>query len=232
MKLITERECYNCGCELEYKNLSYGICEKCLSSIKMIDIFSSCPKCGLPNAKNWCYFCANQKLNMDRNISLYTYDGIIRNIIQKIKFNNETQKIRIIKRLTQNVVLDKIFGEPIDIIVPVPSSLKAFLKRGFDLIELIFKPLARKNRKKFERVIGRKLFAKQQKKLSRDERLRLAKEQFFVRKKREEIKGKTVLIVDDVFTTGSTLNVCSSIIKTLGAGKVFSLTLARSIEEF
>lgn len=230
MKIFVESNCFFCGREIEYRNLFFGLCKKCIDDVKYIDLSNACSKCGLPNAKYDCWFCKASKLEFDKNISLYTYDGIIKKLVYDIKFNNEKWKTKIINSLTKGLILDKLFGEKIDLVVPVPPSFTSIIKRGFDFTKLVFKPIANNNKKKIVSVLGRKISLLQQKKLSKVERLEFVKNQFFVRKS-IDLNNKIVLLVDDIFTTGSTLNACSDILKKMGASKVFSLTLVRVVEE-
>ncbi|MCS7298727.1 MAG: ComF family protein [Spirochaetia bacterium] len=229
MRLFLDSYCINCGAELEYRNINIGICSKCISNISKINIQNACRKCGLPDSRDNCYFCQNHKLIVKRNISLFTYEGIIRDLIYDIKFDNQKDKVRTLNAITDDVMLDEIFEDEIDLVVPVPTSLKSLLKRGFDLVKLVFKPITKSNRKPFLNLLGRKLLHKEQKKLSKEEREKLVREQFYIRKL-TNLTHKNVLIVDDVFTTGSTINACANLIMSLKPKSLYSLTLVRVLE--
>ncbi|MGB9621387.1 MAG: ComF family protein, partial [Brevinematia bacterium] len=125
--------------------------------------------------------------------------------------------------------INDLFSEKIDIIIPVPVSLISFLKRGFNLVDELFKEFAIKNKIPYIKVLGKRITSKEQKKLSKEERIQLVKKKFYI-KKNIDLSNKNILIVDDVFTTGSTINACYELVKKLGANKIFSLTLCRAIE--
>lgn len=230
VKIMIDPFCKICGAELSYSEIFRKICDKCFNSIPMVDLKNVCNKCGLPNSKEFCLFCYTNKLNVDRNISLYEYKDFMKDLIYRIKFYNDPTGMEIIKELLNNLNIDDLFNDKIDFIVPVPTSFKSLLERGFDFVYTVFKHLADKNNKKIIKIIGRKVFSKSQKKLSRDERIKLSKSQFFVKRK-VNLDDKVVLLVDDVFTTGSTINVCNSLIRDLGAIKVYSLTIVRALED-
>lgn len=229
MRLLLDSYCINCGSELGYRDITTNLCSKCISSIPKIDIHNSCRKCGLPDSKDNCYFCQNHKLIVKKNISLFTYEGIVRDLIYDIKFENQKDKVSVLNAVTNGLTLDEIFEDKIDLIVPVPTSLKSLLKRGFDLVKLVFKPIARSNGKPFLNILGRKPFHREQKKLSKEEREKLVKEQFYI-KKRIDLSNKNILLVDDVFTTGSTINACANLLMSLNPKSVYSLTLVRVVE--
>lgn len=231
MKILIDPFCKICGRELGYGNLFRGICDGCFSSIPKIDVDKSCSKCGFPNGKSFCLFCSNNKLDVDRNVSLFEYRGFVRDLIYEIKFYSNPKGIDILKELVSDVVLDTLFDDEIDFVVPVPTSIKSLFERGFDLVHIVTKYLAKMNSKRFLKVVKKKIFSRSQKNLSREERIKLSKTQFFV-SRRVRLEGKVVLLVDDVFTTGSTINVCSSLLRSLGARKVYSLTIVRSLEDF
>lgn len=230
MLTLVNHLCLNCGTELNYRNLTTYLCDNCVSKITQIDFKTACPKCGLPNSQRSCYFCQTHILKTKRNISMFEYKGFIRDLIHAVKFNNQKHKVSIIKRLTDKVDLDEIFKDTIDIIVPVPTSIKSLVRRGFDFVKLVFFHISKRNNKPFVNLLGRKTFHKEQKKLSIEERMIVVKKQFFIRK-RVNLSGKNVLIVDDVFTTGSTVNACTELIETLNPKSVYSLTLARVPQE-
>ncbi|MFN4244722.1 MAG: phosphoribosyltransferase family protein [Brevinematia bacterium] len=228
MKLLVNCFCYNCGKEVEYRNILIGLCGNCAREIQRIDITRSCKKCGLPYGNENCTFCKENVVEFDKNVSLYEYQGIIKYLIQCIKFENDISKIKVIKQLTKDIVLDEIFGDFIDLVVPVPPSLLSFLNRGFDLVEMIFKPISILNRKPFVKLLSKKPLSKQQKKLSKEERMNIIRKSFYI-KMNIDLNNKVILLCDDIFTTGNTLNACASLIKKLNPKKVYTLTLARSI---
>lgn len=229
IKVFTNPFCIWCGRELEYSEVKYGVCSKCISNLSYIDLNISCTRCGLPNSREYCKFCETQRISVDKNISLFVYEGKVKDIIHSIKFYNNVSGIGVLKQLLKGLELEILFSDRIDVIVPVPISLTSFIKRGFNLVDELFKDVALRNRKTYLKILGKKVISKEQKKLRKEERISLVRKSFFIKRK-VNLEAKNVLIVDDVFTTGSTINICYELVKGLGAYKVFSLTFCRAIE--
>jgi len=227
LKLLIEPYCELCGRELAYSELETGICENCINEIKFLDLDNSCVKCSLPEVGENCPYCRDLSFVFERNFSLFDYKGSIKNIFFEIKFNQSKEKTKVFHRLLEKLDIEEIIGMKIDLIVPVPSSPLVYFKRGFNLVNEIFKPISSKWGIEFLEVLGRKFFYKSQKKLSKSERAKEIAKQFFVRKK-VDLSNKVALIVDDVFTTGNTINTCATLLRSLGVLKVYSLTLFRA----
>jgi ComF family protein len=227
IKLLTTPYCEICGRELKYSEMLSGVCEYCVNKIEFINLEDACKKCSLPNVKDDCPYCKSIPFSITRNVSLFRYDGTVKSLFFKLKFNNDKSKIKIFHKLIKNLNVSTLIGKNVDFIVPVPSSPITYFKRGFNIINSIFKPISKIWQIEFLDILGRKIFHRSQKKLSKSERQSEIKKQFFIRKE-VDLSHKTILIVDDVFTTGSTVNTCSELIKSLGASEVYSLTLFRA----
>ncbi len=120
-----------------------------------------------------------------------------------------------------------------DMVIPVPLHRKRLWQRRFNQSALLAQKLARQSGKTYlpEGLI-RKIHTIPQKGLSRKERYLNVKNAFAVPPAlRSQLAGKAVIIVDDVFTSGATLNECARILKKAGAAKVFVLTVARVTRE-
>ncbi|MCX8028813.1 MAG: phosphoribosyltransferase family protein [Brevinematales bacterium] len=230
MRILLDAYCVNCGDELSYKELSFGICTECLSNITLIDSNLSCRVCGLPDSSRKCSFCESNRIFVDRNISLFVYKGLLKDIVHQIKFSGQKHLVQVLNYKIGRINVDELFMVNIDIIIPVPTSIKSVVERGFDFVKMIFLPIAKANGKRYISLLGRKLFQKEQKKLSKDERASLVKKRFYLRNL-VDLSGKNVLIVDDVFTTGSTINASAELIRELNPKSVFSLTLVRVLRE-
>jgi ComF family protein len=115
----------------------------------------------------------------------------------------------------------------VDLFVPVPLHPVKLRERQFNQSELIALHLAKRFNKRLEnKWVKRIRYTPQQTGLSREQRLRNIKGAFLVRQD-ADFKDKTVMLVDDVMTTGATLHECAKAVKSAGAKKVFAFTLAR-----
>ena len=119
----------------------------------------------------------------------------------------------------------------IDLIVPVPLHIKRLRKRGFNQALLLFTKWATTENIPYDpHVLKRPQKTVPQTNLSRKERKKNIRGAFEIRSP-VAIKGKRILLVDDVYTTGSTVNECARILVQGGAAMVDVLTLARAVEK-
>ncbi|WP_349237154.1 ComF family protein [Bacillus sp. REN3] len=204
-----------------------NVCEDCLARFPLIT-GETCVKCGRPFAfledgfrsGDMCVDCKRWEDDkawtgtLDKNIALYRYDDFIKEVIAKYKFRGD-------------YVLARIFAEDIrkalqafqyDDLVPIPLSEERLYERGFNQAEGIIREAGFEPFRAMSRVHSEK-----QSKKSRQERIHLS--QIFNMEK--AVESKTILLVDDIYTTGSTLRHAAKILKEHGAVKVYSLTLAR-----
>lgn len=160
-------------------------------------------------------------------ISIFKYEGIIREKIIQYKFgdraymNNTFAKI-ILKN-------EKICGllKKYDIIIPVPIHKKRKAQRGYNQTQLIANKISKcLNIKLCNNVLVKNKNTIAQSKLNKKKRVQNIKGAFKILNS-EKIKGKDILLLDDIYTTGSTANECSKILKKAGAKTVGVLTIAK-----
>lgn len=116
----------------------------------------------------------------------------------------------------------------IDMIVPVPLSKAHYKKRGYNQAGLLARPLAYAVEKPYRPgALERTRDTLSQVHLGAHERRKNVSNAFGA--KAEIVKGKNILVIDDVTTTGSTISACAKALKSAGASTVFGMTLARSV---
>lgn len=186
-----------------------------------------CVKCGahIPESANVCMQCKEIERIFDQNFSVYLYDGYVSGAIQKLKFKGA-------KYLAKDFA--KILAEKfdrleinVDVVTFVPSTAKRIKERGYNQ--------AKEVALEFSKLVGlpcMDLLAKvketaHQVDLNRKERLENLIDSFAVVDK-WQVKGKNILVIDDVFTTGSTMTSCAKALKKAKAQKVYGLTLAKT----
>ena len=198
------------------------LCRQCTSKIKEIGD-KVCSYCGRPLSRispdnKMCSFCENEDFNFYRHRSFTIYGGVIKKIIRKYKYN----RIYDLKEVTAGFLKLAYIGnykyEKIDYIETVPGKHMEILCRL--LSRLIKIPFA-------GNILRIKKIIKQQG-LDYMQRKNNIKEAFKV-KNCLLCSGKNLLLVDDVWTTGSTLVEISGILKKAGADRIYLLTLARGI---
>lgn len=166
--------------------------------------------------------------NFTRHLYLFRYDGIVRERIIQYKFKDKAYlNEMLVNFITKNKKICGFFKN-YDIIIPVPISKNRKRKRGYNQTEIIAKKIAKQAEnltietdliKKIKDVVP-------QSTLTLEQRVQNVKNAYSVVNS-EKIQGKRVLLLDDVFTTGSTVNECSKVLKENGAKIIDVLTIAK-----
>lgn len=168
----------------------------------------------------------------DEHIYFFKYQGLIREQIINYKFKDEAYKYRAISNfILKNFILKdlEIFKilDAYDSIIPVPVSRKRFKERGYNQSELIAKTIANTMKKK---LLTKEIYKTQnivaQSTLNREERENNIKNAYQVKNKRELFNRK-ILLIDDIYTTGSTANECCRILESAGVKKLGVMTIAK-----
>ena len=160
-------------------------------------------------------------------ISIFKYEVLIREKIIQYKFQDKSY----IYNTFAKIILknEKVCGllKKYDIIIPVPIHRKRKLQRGYNQTQLIAKEIAKNiDIKLCDDVLVKSKNTIAQSKLNKNKRKQNIKNAFKVLNL-EKIQGKNILLFDDIFTTGSTVNECSKILKKAGAKTVGVLTIAK-----
>lgn len=199
------------------------ICSTCWGRIKVFD-GTSCNICSEPlvseHAKT-CGQCMTKRPPFSRSINFGMYSGTLREAIVLLKFQS-------VKRLSRQlgVLLSGLELPPVDCIVPVPMSAEGLRERGFNQSLLIARHLSKVSGIPLEAGVLCKIKdTLPQVGLSRNARLQNLKGAFDTRK---PLTGRTVLLVDDVITTGATISECTKTLLKGGATEVYAASLART----
>lgn len=222
--------CPVCGKTIGYSEK--GPCSLCKKELKYIRQ-GGCVKCGKPLLdmdKVFCTECRKRKFAFDRGISVFEHSGKIRKSIYDFKYKNKRnygefyadEAVRIYGRL--------IKSWDIDVIVPVPVHRKREIERGYNQAGVFAKEISKRlNIPLDDEVLIRKKKTTPQKELTEIVRRQNLKDAFAVNK--SMISGrKNILVVDDIYTTGSTVDACSKILKCAGAKKVYFLCISSGVD--
>ena len=163
--------------------------------------------------------------------SACVYEGIIAKSVVNLKFYNKLSLVRPLASVLSQCVYSFFQNEKIDAIVPVPLHPKRLAERGFNQSVLIAKELTRGLNIPFlKNGVERVRYTVPQVKLSGKERRRNLRRAFKVPASRvDQIADRTILVVDDVVTTGTTIVEIARTLKRAGAGQVFGVTVARAL---
>ena len=219
-------KCVFCGEELDHNTL-YSICDDCMEHLPFNN-GHVCLRCDMPleNMGNYCVHCKNNKLYFKKNTSLFLYKAPINKIIRQLKYDNK----RYFAETFSNMIAGKVASMDVnfDIVIPVPLYFKRQKKRGYNQSELLCSALKSKLNMNVDTSILIKIKnTRTQANLSRAQRMENLEGAFSV-PDGKDVKGKTILLVDDVFTTGATINECAKTLVKAGAKAVYSVTLAHA----
>ena len=214
--------CSACGKEL-LAHIRGGLCPECeKTSVKLgTDI---CGKCGrvLANEAEFCDTCIRNERAFVRARSCYVYEGAPKKFVYRLKFGGRRYLAAFIAEAMVDRYLD--CGFECDCVVAVPLSAKRKRKRGYNQSELIAEELS--SRLKLPLIDGALVKTKENKpqtKLTRREREENVRGVYEVTSP-ETFKGRRVLVVDDVMTTGATLGEVSRVLYKAKARSVEALT--------
>lgn len=195
-----------------------------------------CKICGLPfsfdaGEEMLCANCLDVSPYFDQTRAAVIYNDASRKIILSFKFSDKTHYIKTFVPWMLRAGTELI--KESDYIVPVPLHCKKLRQRLFNQSALLAQEIAKRSEKIYlAEGLVRARNTVPQKGLNKKERLSNVSGAFEVNKKHlKEIKDKTILLIDDVFTTGATLNECAKALKNSGASKVYILTIARVTKE-
>ncbi|NLF51652.1 MAG: ComF family protein [Leptolinea sp.] len=201
------------------------LCEDCRSSIRRISD-PICPVCGEPgNDSSICQDCLNYPPEFDRLRSAALFDGVIRESLHRLKYNNDIGLGEILAPFLVEVSASQNWD--IDLVTSVPLSNERLRMRGYNQAECLAKPFAAMIGKLYApSAILRIKNTKSQIDLSAGERRENVSGAFYANS--SQVVLKSVIIIDDVSTTGSTISECARALKLAGAKGVYALTLARA----
>lgn len=210
-----------------------GICNACLGTLPVITE-NTCDHCGmpLPTEKGICKRCAEKTDVFETGFGVFPYHLIRKNIFQ-FKFREYKKDGIVLGNIMAGYWREnhKELLEQTDILLPVPMFEKKKKKRGFNQSAVLAETIATALGLCYRcDVLVRVKNTVAQNQLNFQERKQNIKGAFSV-EQQESIAGKTVVLVDDIFTTGSTINECAKVLYRFGAKEVNFIALSIVTEE-
>ena len=234
LDLILPPSCVGCGSEM---GNAHGLCTDCWQSIRFLSP-PACARCGLPFAYDagpdaLCPACVAVTSHVDRLRAVFAYDDKSRGLILSFKHGDRLQGLPAFAGWLARAG-DGLIG-PTAVIAPVPLHWSRLFRRRYNQSALLSHALARHLRKTRDldvKVVPRLLIRGRATRpqghlgrMSRQENVRGA----FRLGSASNIEGAHILLIDDVLTTGATVEECARILKRGGAATVDVLTLARAL---
>lgn len=227
--------CLLCGKILSEHN---GLCADCFQKIQFVSE-PQCARCGHPflsETENFaaihqlCGHCLQEKRPLFKlRRFAFVYDNFAKNLILGFKFMDKTLYAETLANMLRRAGTD-IWAQKPDLLVPVPIHRRRLVERRYNQSALLVKYLAKQTGIAADyTTLQRIRYTVPQVELSGAARRNNLRHAFAV-KNAAVIRGRKVVLIDDVETTGSTLNECAKVLKKAGAKEIYALTLARPIK--
>lgn len=218
-------------CEQPLANVSrVPVCGSCVALPQPLEAEFFCRACRTPfvdeialDGNDLCAVCREGLANFDAAYSFGSYEGTLQQLIHLFKYGKiETLAQPLGHFLLRALPLEGNF----DLIIAMPMHWRKRWERGFNQAELLAEPLARRYGLPLATNLRRTRYTKPQAGLSEAARSENLRGSFRIQRP-EQVAGKRVLLIDDVFTTGATLRAAAAVLKSAGCAHVSALTLAR-----
>ena len=249
IEVTSPLSCHLCGDFLEEGDF----CEGCNSKLSANDLngWEKCPRCAVPctvaqmpqqkhscEVTMDCFHCRKQRLQWDRATALWVYDGLVRDLIVRAKHNHHhalchALGVRLGVRLGNQLQLGAEEQLP-EVITYIPSHFTRRLLRGGEGCSEIAAAVAETLGLPCKRILSQRRPVAKQAWLNETKRIKNVKDAFaparsLTGRSSQRLQGKQVLLIDDVLTTGATLNEACRVLRKLGVAGVSVAVIARSV---
>ncbi len=223
LELIYPNRCIVCNEVIEFMT-DRRLCPECKDKVKPIT-GRVCDICGVPIiSNNICSDCRGAKLYFKKVYPAYEYKDEIRKIVHNIKFHDHPQYIKYFADILCGYAKSRGF-ENADTVTYVPMHPKKQKIRGYNQGEILAKEIAKRGMGEFKQLLEKVIDTKNQHDISKEERRKNLKGAFKAINT-EYIVGKKILLVDDIYTTGTTVNECAKTLIKAGAESVEIICIA------
>jgi ComF family protein len=199
------------------------MCDACLAECQRIDLLTACRRCGHPHAgaPRACHRCAQWPSTLSAGRAVFTFGGPVREAVHRLKYQHEHARAEwCAGHLVET--LDALGWQP-DVLVPVPLHVARQRERGYNQSQKLAEQMARRTGIPLHVKLVRQRPTRPQVTLTAEERAANVAGAFVAR---ERLDGQSVLLIDDVLTTGATLNDCARACRAAGAAVVGALTFS------
>ena len=224
VELLFPRRCPLCDKPVD--KMGRYMCKKCQGDLRYVES-PFCFKCGKQLKEQdleYCEDCENTEHCFDRGRAIYQYDTI-KEAIYRFKYEERTEYAEFFgKQLAERLGKEIEAWKP-DAIVPVPLHREREKRRGYNQATLLARELGRRlNIPVYENLVYRQKATTPQKELKGEERQNNLKNAFKIGQ--NDVKLKTIIVVDDVYTTGATMDEMAQCLKRAGVREVYCISLA------
>lgn len=224
LRIVLPSWCVACRRELPWEQRTGPVCASCWSSLPKINV-AKCRSCAMPwkgeTDGDLCFDCMPDPLPVDWCDAWGRYSGTLERVLHALKFERHDFLDGQLAALLDETLRDRDF----DVIVPVPMHWLRVRRRGYNQAELIARALSKRIAIPTELLLRKKHGGAPQSTLARDARARNVRGVFVAS---HRAKGKRILIVDDICTTGETLRACARSLLREEASRVCAIAIAKA----
>lgn len=203
-------------CEQQAERIERPFCRQC-----------SQPFDGAIEGAFVCSQCRDARFHFDCAVTRYRSRGVVREFIHRFKYDREFYlRHPLAGWMAEALEDERIRNEPFDALVPVPLHHARYRERDFNQAEVLASLMAKRSGKPLLHALKRVRYTTTQTKLDREERMENLRNAFRVRHA-ASVQSRHLILVDDVFTTGSTVEECARVLRQAGAASVRVITVAR-----
>lgn len=219
------------GCGEEFSGIPGTLCPACLAKLHVFDHHFRCPGCGGENLSPaaLCAECSQEPPRPWKNaLALFAYCSYGKKLIRKLKFGNAVGLARPLGSMAAELFRNS--GYHADVIVPIPLTPLRIISRTYNQSDLIAKVVSENCGIPRAALLKRKFSLRHQAFLNRKQRHSGLKDVFKLNPFcREPVLGKSILLIDDVLTTGATLSAAAGVLIDAGAADICIMVIARSV---
>lgn len=213
-----------CGFCNEITATSYFICENCRHKLKQ-SYMNRCRYCGkITLSDDVCKECSEKKIYYDKLVFFSEYTKEFRDKIHSYKFHDK----KFYYNFFEELIYDRLCGIKADIIIPVPVSKERLKDRGYNQSALIGEKLAKDMKIEYSGEILIKIRDSEKQSMQSFRKRQESVKNIFQITDILRVRGKSVILIDDVFATGSTANECSKELIKAGAKSVIVAVISIS----
>jgi ComF family protein len=230
--LLMPRVCAVCH-EPVFADVPGRICAGCLVALEDLGekAGTACPRCAAPRDGSRCRRCPNAKGKspVEGAVAFGPFEGALRHAVHALKFGGDPGLGKALGRLVARAAGRRAEPRSADLVIPVPLHFSRLFERGYNQSAVLARQVATAMGKPLVLdALVRTRGAAEQSGSTRTQRRENVRDAFRVEGTR--VDGKTVLLVDDVLTTGATARECALALRRAGAAKVYVAALARARE--
>lgn len=222
--LILSPTCFSCSERLD--RAQDVLCRSCQEkAIPLSD--NTCPRCHTLMVDGICPSCDTGEILYDFAHSAWLFQGPVKDVIHYFKYQHYSSLSTWLGEGMYRAYQEQAELHNCDVITPVPLYFTRKKDRGYNQSELLARYLSKKSAIPYERLLKRTRYTASQTLLSKAEREHNLDGAFALRRN-QDVSGKRILLIDDVFTTGTTANQIATLLKEHGAKEVNIFTAARA----